>query len=59
MGHEETEIASKDLVIMSEYSCHEHINIVVHYSSFDLAYEILKGKLRSLLPMDEKLFGEI
>lgn len=35
---------------------HEHINIVGHYS-FDLAYDILKGKLRSLLPMDEKLFG--
>ena len=37
---------------------HEHINIVGHYS-FDLAHEILKGKLRSLLPMDKKLFGEI
>ncbi len=35
---------------------HDHINIVGHYS-FELAHEILNGKLRTLLPMDKKLFG--
>jgi len=35
---------------------HEHINIVGHYS-FELAHEILKGRLRQLLPMDKNLFG--
>ncbi len=36
---------------------HEHINIVGHYS-FELAHEILNGRLRRLLPMDTKLFGK-
>ena len=36
---------------------YDHINIVGHYS-FDLAKEILSGKLRPLQPMDKKLFGK-
>ncbi|MCB2299501.1 hypothetical protein [Clostridium tagluense] len=36
---------------------YDHINIVYHYS-FDLAKEILSGKLRPLQPMDKNLFGK-
>ncbi|MBU3129957.1 Tn3 family transposase [Clostridium tagluense] len=35
---------------------YDHINIAWHYS-FDLAKEILSGKLRPLKPMDKNLFG--
>jgi hypothetical protein len=43
--------------ILSEMLALPHINIVGHYS-FDLAKEILSGKLRPLQPMDKKLFGK-
>ena len=36
---------------------HENINIVGSYS-FEDSEEVLNGKLRDLLPMDEKLFGK-
>lgn len=37
---------------------HEHINIIGNYS-FEETEKIMKGILKDLLPMDEKLFGQI
>lgn len=56
MENEGITIDPDDKKRLSPFS-HEHINIVGHYS-FELAHDILNGKLRTLLPMDKNLFGK-